>query len=65
MEAGVDYTGVAGGATPIRWAGLRAGEFEATVLNSDSLVRARSEGFPVLAALADVNEAAARVEGAR
>ncbi|MEO8183107.1 MAG: ABC transporter substrate-binding protein [Deltaproteobacteria bacterium] len=54
MEAGVDYTVVSAGATPIRLTGLRAHDFEATVLNSDSLVRAESEGFPVLAALADV-----------
>jgi ABC-type nitrate/sulfonate/bicarbonate transport system substrate-binding protein len=54
MEAGVDYTVVSAGATPIRLTGLRAGDFEATVLNSDSLVRAESEGFPVLAALADI-----------
>jgi ABC-type nitrate/sulfonate/bicarbonate transport system substrate-binding protein len=54
MEAGVDYAVVSAGATPIRLTGLRAGDFEATVLNSDSLVRAESEGFPVLAALADV-----------
>lgn len=54
MEAGVDYAVVSAGATPIRLTGLRAGDFEATVLNSDSLVRAESEGFPILAALADV-----------
>jgi ABC-type nitrate/sulfonate/bicarbonate transport system substrate-binding protein len=54
MEAGVDYTVVSAGATPIRLTGLRAGDFEATVLNSDSLARAESEGFPVLAELADV-----------
>jgi ABC-type nitrate/sulfonate/bicarbonate transport system substrate-binding protein len=54
MEAGVDYTVVSAGATPLRWTGLQAGDFEATVLNSDSLARAESAGFPVLAALADV-----------
>jgi ABC-type nitrate/sulfonate/bicarbonate transport system substrate-binding protein len=49
-----DYSVVSAGAFPLRLQALREGKVEATILNGDSLVRARAEGFSVLAKLSDV-----------
>jgi ABC-type nitrate/sulfonate/bicarbonate transport system substrate-binding protein len=49
-----DYNLVSAGAFPLRLQALREGKIEATILNGDSLVRARAEGFSVLAKLSDV-----------
>jgi ABC-type nitrate/sulfonate/bicarbonate transport system substrate-binding protein len=54
MEAGVDYRVVSAGSTPNRLIAMRAGTIDATVLNSDSLVRARAEGYPTLAGIGEV-----------
>jgi len=54
LVKGKDYEVVSAGAFPLRLQGLRDGKFEATILNGDSLVRARAEGFSVLAKLSDV-----------
>jgi ABC-type nitrate/sulfonate/bicarbonate transport system substrate-binding protein len=54
LVKGVDYSLVIIGGTPLRLAALRAGTIEATLLNADSFVRARSEGMNVLAPVSDI-----------
>lgn len=54
LAHGKDYTVLSAGAFPLRLQGLREGKFEATMLNGDTLARARAEGFSVLARLSDV-----------
>jgi ABC-type nitrate/sulfonate/bicarbonate transport system substrate-binding protein len=49
-----DYTLVIVGGTPIRYQALRAGTIDATLLNSDSIVRARNDGMNSLAPVAEV-----------
>ncbi len=49
-----DYNVVVVGGTPIRLQALRAGTIDATLLNSDSVVRARNEGMNILAKVSDV-----------
>lgn len=50
----VDYTVVVAGGTPLRLAALRAGTIDCTLLNADSVVRAREDGFAILATIGDV-----------
>ncbi len=54
LVRGIDYQLVIVGGTPIRLAALRAGTIDATLLNADSVVRARNEGMSVLAPVSDV-----------
>jgi ABC-type nitrate/sulfonate/bicarbonate transport system substrate-binding protein len=54
LQKGVDYSIVTVGGTPIRLAALRAHTIDATLLNSDSYVRAVNDGFNVLAPVSDV-----------
>ncbi len=54
LEHDRDYTVVSAGAFPLRLQGLRERKFEATMLNGDTLARARAEGFSVVAQLSDV-----------
>ena len=49
-----DYSLVIVGGTPLRLAALRAGTIDATLLNSDSVVRARNENMNILAPVSDV-----------
>jgi ABC-type nitrate/sulfonate/bicarbonate transport system substrate-binding protein len=49
-----DYTVVQAGGTPIRLRALRDGMIDCTLLNADSIVRAREEGFAVLATIDDI-----------
>ncbi len=50
----VDYTVAPAGGTPIRLNALRAKTIDCTLLNADSVVRAKEEGFAVLATIDDV-----------
>ncbi len=54
LERDADYAVTQAGGTPIRLAAMRAGEIDCTLLNADSIVRAREEGFNVLATIDDV-----------
>ncbi len=54
LARGVDYTVTQAGGTPIRLNAMRAGTIDCTLLNADSIVRAREEGFNVLATIDDV-----------
>jgi len=54
LETPRDYTLVIVGGTPLRLNALRAGTIDATLLNADSVVRARNEGMNVLAPVSDV-----------
>lgn len=54
LERETDYSVVQAGGTPIRLAALRDGMIDCTLLNADSVVRAREEGFAVLSEIQDV-----------
>ncbi len=54
LVRGVDYGVVVVGGTPIRLAALRASAIDATLLNADSVVRARDEGMNVLGTVSEV-----------
>lgn len=54
LKRGADYSVVAAGGTPLRLAALRANQIDATLLNSDSYVRAVNDGFSVLAPVSAV-----------
>jgi ABC-type nitrate/sulfonate/bicarbonate transport system substrate-binding protein len=54
LVRGVDYTVVPAGGTPIRLNALRAKTIDCTLLNADSVVRAKEEGFAVLSTIDDV-----------
>jgi ABC-type nitrate/sulfonate/bicarbonate transport system substrate-binding protein len=54
LEREVDYAVAQAGGTPIRLRALRERTIDCTLLNADSVVRARAEGFHVLATIDDV-----------
>lgn len=54
LARGVDYEVVVVGGTPLRLRALRAATIDATLLNADSVVRARDLGMNVLAPVSDV-----------
>jgi ABC-type nitrate/sulfonate/bicarbonate transport system substrate-binding protein len=54
LVRGTDYTVAPAGGTPIRLNALRAKTIDCTLLNADSVVRAKEEGFTVLATIDDV-----------
>lgn len=54
LTRGVDYTVLPAGGTPVRLNALRARTIDCTLLNADSVVRARAEGFAVLGSVNDV-----------
>jgi len=54
LERGKDYTIVEAGGTPKRFSALRAGEFDATLLNNGFELRAANAGHPLLAKVYDV-----------
>lgn len=54
LQRGMDYQVKVVGGTPIRLGALRAGTIDATLLNADSVVRARNEGMNALAPVSDV-----------
>jgi ABC-type nitrate/sulfonate/bicarbonate transport system substrate-binding protein len=54
LQRGIDYQVVVIGGTPIRLAALRAGTIDATLLNSDSAVRAAAEGMIPLGSVAEI-----------
>lgn len=54
LQRGVDYQVVIVGGTPLRLAALRAGTIDATLLNSDSVVRAGNEGMHSLGTVEEV-----------